>query len=274
MRTLIAMALVCSGCGGCSSAVAVPGHGKSDAVSQQEFKVAAKPQLVVESDAGNVALVTGAAGTVRVEVDRQADSEERARKLEVTTGVDGNTVKVQFHKSRAPVSGVDVDNEQVSFRITAPADARLEIHTRAGNVDARGFAGGVQIETGGGKVSVEDAAGALSLRSGGGEIIARRVSGNLDAVTNGGAVRVEGTLSGKSRVQTGGGTVAVAIPATSKLGVTASTGGGSVSNEFGLPIEGGVGPKSFRGTIGDGSGGSLELHTGGGSITLAKLKTP
>jgi hypothetical protein len=84
-------------------------------------------------------------------------------------------------------------------------------------------------------------------------------------------VRVEGTLSGNNRVETGGGSIHVAVPASSRLSVDASTGGGSAHNDFGIPSDGERHSGHFRGNIGDGAGGSLEIHTGGGSIRLAKL---
>jgi hypothetical protein len=84
-------------------------------------------------------------------------------------------------------------------------------------------------------------------------------------------VRVEGTLSGNNRVETGGGSIHVAVPASSRLAVDASTGGGSAHNDFGIPSDGERHSGRFRGNIGDGAGGSLEIHTGGGSIRLAKL---
>jgi DUF4097 and DUF4098 domain-containing protein YvlB len=159
----------------------------------------------------------------------------------------------------------------VNFKISAPADARLEIETGGGGVDARGFSGGIKVETGGGGIDIDGASGALQLRSGGGGIEARHINGTVEVSTGGGSVRVEGTLNGRNRVETGGGSIHVSIPASDKLAVDASTGGGSAHNDFGLPSDGERHSGRFRGTIGDGSNGSLEIHTGGGSIRLAKM---
>ncbi len=235
--------------------------------TQQDFKVGAHPTIIVESSAGGVELGAGPAGSVHVEAERQADSEEQARKLEVQMQQTGNTVRIVYkHKSFGWHDG-----GSVQFRITAPADARLEVETGGGGVSARGFAGGIKIETGGGGIDIDGASGALSLRSGGGGIEVRHVNGTVDVSTGGGSVRVEGALSGKNRVETGGGSIHVAVPESSRLAVDASTGGGSAHNEFGLASDGERHSGRFHGNIGDGAGGSLEIRTGGGSIRLAKL---
>ena len=246
---------------GLTAAVSL-GAGRATVVTTSELKVGARPLIVVDSDGGGVQLSAGAGGTVRVEAERQADSEEQARKLEVVTRLEGNTVHIEFKQAHHR------EHASVAFRITAPADARLRIGTGGGSVEARGFSGGIEVETGGGGVQVADAQGSIKLRSGGGSIDVRHVSGTVEVETGGGSVNVDGALSGKNRVETGGGSIHVAIPGASKLSVDASTGGGSANNEFGLGGE--RHPGHFRGTIGDGSGGSLELRTGGGSIYLGK----
>ncbi|HEX8950225.1 MAG TPA: hypothetical protein VF945_00195 [Polyangia bacterium] len=235
--------------------------------SQQDFKVGAHATIIVDSAAGGVELVTGPAGAVHVDIERQADSEEQAQKLDVQLKQDGNTIRVSYrHKGLSWH-----ESGSVRFKISAPADARLEVETGGGGVSARGFSGGIKVETAGGSIDIDGASGALHLRSGGGGIEARHVNGSVEVSTGGGSVRVEGALSGKNRVETGGGSIHVAIPAASRLAVDASTGGGSAHNDFGLPSDGERHSGHFRGTLGDGASGSLEIRTGGGSISLAKL---
>jgi len=263
MRTISVLAVLLG-------ATAASAHMQAKVVTQNEFKVSAKPTIVVDSAAGGVELQSGPAGVVKVEAERQATSEDAARKLDVQVKLDGNTVRVAYKQSGGG-SMWHGDNAGVNFRITAPADAKLEIRTGGGGVEARGFSGGIRVDTGGGGIAIADAAGALQLRSAGGSIDVKRVRGTVDVSTGGGSVKVEGALSGRNRVETGGGSIKVAIPDGSKLNVDASTGGGSAHNEFGIPLDGGDRHSGrFHGTIGDGSGGSLEMRTGGGSIHLSK----
>jgi putative adhesin len=239
---------------------------RATVTSQNDFKVGPHPTVIVDSSAGGVELTAGPAGSVKIDIERQGETEDEARKLDVQIKQEGNTIRVHFsHKHTGWHDGASVN-----FRITAPADAKLDISTGGGGVGARGFSGGIKVDTGGGGIEIDGASGEVALRSGGGSIEVRHVKGSVDVSTGGGSVRVEGALSGKNRVETGGGSIHVAIPAASKLAVDASTGGGSAHNDFGIPSDGERHSGRFRGNIGDGSGGSLELRTGGGSISLAK----
>jgi len=265
MRTLaIAAAVVIAGTGSAGTGWAAS---RALVTAAQDFKVGAHPTIVLDSSAGGVELTAGPAGAVHVDMERKAETEDQARKLDVQVKQDGNTIRIKFdHKNHGMF-----ENASVNFKITAPADSKLEVETGGGGVSARGFSGGIKVETGGGGIDVDGATGAMNLRSGGGSIEARHVHGTVDVSTGGGSVRVEGTLAGKNRVETGGGSIHVAIPASSKLAVDASTGGGSAHNDFGIPDDGERHSGRFRGNIGDGSSGSLEIRTGGGSISLAKM---
>ena len=236
----------------------------STVVTQDEFKVGAHSVINVASDGGGVTLVTGPAGVVRVEAERKAGSEDEARKLDAGARLDGNKVVVHYKQAH------DWGNNgrSVDFRITAPADAKIEVRTGGGQVDATGFSGGIHVETGGGSILIADSRGELRLRTGGGSVEARHIAGSIDIETGGGGIKVDGTLSGRNKVETGGGSIHVCIPGDSRLNVDAQTGGGSANNDFGLQPD--QDRQSFRGRIGDGGAGSLDMRTGGGSIHLTR----
>lgn len=257
MRTTIVLSIIVSA----SLALASP---RATVTTTHDFKVAAHAVIDVDSSGGSVELTPGPAGAVHIEAERKAESEDVARRLEVVTRLEGNTVHVQF---RSP--GM-LHNASVGFRIRAPADSRIEVRTGGGHVAANGFGGGIHVDTGGGNVAVADVRGAVELRSGGGSIAVDRVVGSVEIRTGGGSVQVQGTLHGSNHVRTGGGSIRVAIPADDKLAVDASTGAGSARNDFGLASDGERHSGRFHGRIGDGSAGSLELRTGGGSIALSR----
>ena len=264
MRTLASIAACIVVAGTAATSI---GAARATLAQQQDFKVAARPTIIVESSGGGVEVGAGPAGTVHVDIERKAETEELARKLDVQLKQDGNTIRIVFdHRNHG-----SFDNASVNFKVTAPADAKLEIATGGGGVGVRGMSGGIKVDTGGGGIDVDDAGGMVSLRSGGGGIEVRHVHGTVDVSTGGGSVRVEGALAGRNRVETGGGSIHVAVPATSRLSVEAATGGGSAHNDFGLAADGERHSGRFHGNIGDGGGGSLEIRTGGGSINLAKL---
>ncbi len=232
---------------------------------QNDFKLGAHPGIIVDSAGGSVELTAGPAGAVRVVADRQAESEDAARKLDVQIKQEGDTIRVHFAHQNSGLKSANV-----TFKISAPANSKLDVSTGGGSVSAHGFGGGIKIETGGGSIDVDGGSGALTLRSGGGGIEAHHLNGTVDASTGGGSVEIDGALNGKNRVQTGGGSIHVALPTSSRLSVDAATGGGSADNEFGLPSDGERHSGRFHGNIGDGSAGTLELRTGGGSIELVK----
>ena len=237
---------------------------RATVVTKDEFKVGSHTVINVESDGGAVTLVSGPAGVVRVEAERKAGSEAEARQLDAGARLEGNKVLVHYKQAHDwGMSGRGVD-----FRITAPADAKIDVHTGGGAVDASGFSGGIHVETGGGSILIADARGELRLRSGGGGIDVRHTNGSVDIETGGGSIKVDGALSGKNRVETGGGSIHVCIPGNSRLNVEAETGGGSANNDFGLALD--QDRQTFRGRIGDGGAGSLQMRTGGGSIHLTR----
>jgi DUF4097 and DUF4098 domain-containing protein YvlB len=120
-----------------------------------------------------------------------------------------------------------------------------------------------------GAVTIQGSGGARKVHTGNGPIRLEGVEGAVDAETGVGAVEVSGRLSGRCRIATGNGKIVVSLPADSKLAVDASTGNGSIANDFNLPVDGFVSLRT-KGKLGDGSSGSLHLSTGVGSIDLRK----
>jgi hypothetical protein len=239
MRAGLVLALV-----GCTSSFAAGGV---EETTHHRLPVAAGATVIVEDDGGAVEVLPGRDGAIEIDARRRAASREEALALPVTVEVDrdGRSARIRFHEEH------HLDGHSVSFTIRAPGGARLQISTGGGAITTRHMGGQV-------------------LRSGGGAISVREGDGTIEARTGGGSVEVSGRLRGASRVTTGGGSVHVAIPGDSRLHVDASTGGGSAESEFGLTVDG-RGARRMSGTLGDGSEGSLELRTGGGSLQLSRL---
>ena len=235
--------------------------------SRIDLKVGAHATISVESDGGSISVEPGPAGAVTVEAEHHGRGDGAVALKAVSVRLDGNIVKIRYHREH---NGSYSDS--IDFRITAPSDSKIETNTGGGAVSVKGINGGVDVRTGGGGVQVSDVHGKIAVQTGGGGIDLDGVGGNIDASTGGGSISVRGALKGRNRVQTGGGSIHVAIPADSKLEVDATSGGGGAHNDFGLAIDGGHWgpPHGFHGKIGDGSGGSLEMRTGGGSVTLVR----
>lgn len=234
------------------------GNGVEETTAHQ---VNAAPLLSVESDGGSIELMPGASGTVKVLAKRRAATKEEALALPVTVENKGDRVVVAFHKPNK--AGV----EAVSFQIQAPPSTRLLLKTGGGSIAVSGFAGGGEVRTGGGSVSLTDLKGKLDVETGGGSIRMEKIDGTVAAQTGGGSIHVTAArLTGENKLATGGGSIHCAVPADARLQVTGSTGGGRAHNDFGLAGDN----RHFQGNIGDGKAGSLDLSTGGGSISLIK----
>jgi hypothetical protein len=77
---------------------------------------------------------------------------------------------------------------------------------------------------------------------------------------------VQGRLRGSNRIRTAGGSVTVTIPPDSQAHIDGR--GSAASSDF---PELGVSRGTIEGTLGDGSDGTIEFRTSGGSISLRKL---
>lgn len=288
--------------------------GWAAAASQQNKTVTAKetkevsignaPEIIVESDAGHIECVAGAAGTVRVDSEKKAQSQEALNRMRVVIENGETTIRVIYRRAEG-VTG----NEHVALKISAPADAVLKLQTRGGHIQCSGFTRGAAVRTSGGHIAMKNVSGPLELNTsgghieldgvngavnartsgghiktqgsltgeitlstGGGHIEAKGVDGTLRARTGGGHINVAGRLRGENILETGGGQVSVSLPADSNLAVRASTKAGKVSNDFDLSAEqkNGKTGGSLSGNIGSGADGSLTITSGAGAVSLRK----
>jgi len=186
-----------------------------------------------------------------------------AKAVEIVARVEDGVVVVR-HEPR------QLRDVRVDFVVEAPAGSAARLESGGGAITARGRRADVEARTGGGAITVDDVQGAVRARSGGGAIEVTRADGQVNAQTGGGRVVVAGKLRGDTLLQSGGGGVTARVPSTSRLRVEATTGGGAAHSDFPLDNNRAPGRGGLRGTIGDGSDGTLSMRTGGGAITLER----
>ena len=202
-------------------------------------------------------------------MERQAESEDVARKLDVQLKQDGNTIRVHFsHKG-----GGWHDNASVNFKMSAPADSKLEVSTGGGGVSARGFSGGIRVDTGGGGIEIDGGSGP-AMRSA--AAASRCATSAAPSTCRRAAARC--ASKARSAARTASSTLPAAAPSASPSPASAARRRGfdgrrqraqRLRPRRRTAASGGR-PRGFHGNIGDGSGGSLEIRTGGGSIALVK----
>ena len=222
------------------------------------------PEIMVDFPQGSISVSPGEGRDVVVVLETRGVSDAALAKINVDTKVEGKVVKIQWSTSDSVYN-----NLSVSAKVTVPKDSALNLKTGAGAISAENFSKGLTALTGAGSIKVVDVTGKLSLESSAGEIQAKGANGQVRADSSAGAVHLSGTFSGDCLAQSGAGEVVVRLSTDSQVKVDASTGAGSAENGFGWPIQGTVN-RSTGGTVGDGSKGTLKVHTGAGAIRVEK----
>lgn len=208
-------------------------HAKIERVVEKSFAVQPGGMLTVETQSGNVRVLTSSDPTVRIVAKEtiKASSDEEASELLKNLSLsleqtsDGVEAIAKYEKSGSGLHWGSWPPVQVSFTITTPTTYN------------------VRLKTSGGDVSVADLAGKVHARTSGGNIALGKIAGDVDAGTSGGDVRL-GEGRGRVKLNTSGGNIEVdhAVGPTSldtsggniKIGqventLEASTSGGNVS---------------------------------------------
>lgn len=157
------------------------------------------------------------------------------------------------------VSGIDGGLDAQTSGGTITVNGRLtefaKLGTAGGAITFTGEATDLDAKTAGGSIAATGTLrGASRFRSGAGSIAAVGIDGSVDAISSSGSVRVAGRLRGECVVE-GSSSVEVRLPGDADLRVDAS--GGSLSNDFGIEIDG----RSMHGSIGSGEGGTLRARS-------------
>lgn len=251
-----------AGLAGCSVRVGTQSANYSQEIEPIKLEVAEGEKLVVDSDGGSITVLPGDPGVMLLEAEKRASSEASLDKLKIVIDQKDKRVRVSWNSEEGSKS-----RRYVNFAIKVPRGTPVEAVTKSGSIDVHGLDSGLVAESKGGAIEVEKVTGDLKLITGGGSIDVVGAKGQVVASSGGGSIEVAGEITGRSSIKTGGGSIDVALPADARLAVEASTGGGSIRNDFGLAAKG-TGSKSLSGQIGDGSAGSLTLKTGGGSVEI------
>lgn len=239
-------------------------HAAVDSPVRRGFNVAPGGTLYLDTDVGNVHIVTGTGGGVAVAIQRRARSQKELDRVHLSMEQQGNDVHVRNsveQMSRWFSWGNDLD---MTFDVTVPSHYNVELKTSGGNVsvgdlhgfvhartsggnvklaridgpvDARTSGGDVHLDgsttnamlhTSGGSVVVGDINGNLEIRSSGGSLEAHRVNGTVFARTSGGGITI-GEARGSIDAETSGGSIHASISAQPHADSRLSTSGGGIT---------------------------------------------
>jgi DUF4097 and DUF4098 domain-containing protein YvlB len=261
-----------------ADAVEQTGSGR-EVVEELDWTLDGTSLLAVHAttDNGNISFVAGSGSQVRVEAHKKVKAPTReaaeafARQVEITVVREGDVVRINKGYAKPP-KGINVE---ISYEISGPAEADLELSTVNGNLIAKGGKGSVQGQSTNGNVSVEGGSGRVQLRTQNGNISARidelrqealftNTNGNISARVLTGCAPVTATSTN--------GNVELYLHGDFSGKVDARTTNGSVGSEVELSHVELSKRTQLVGQLGEGGDVEVRLHTLNGNAKLKTLK--
>lgn len=201
---------------------------------------------------GSVKVATWSEARVRIEIEKSATSTRALEDIEVRVEGEGSRVSVTTHHPKGHFFG---PHGQVSYRVTLPATARVDLESVNGAVIVADVAGTVRATTVNGSVELE---GPMA------DVEAQTVNGSIRATcarSDSGSRRSFSTTNGSIRIR---------LPEDVSGDFEAQTVNGGIHTDFPLTVSGKFGPKSLRGHIGSG-GGRYRLETVNGAVRIERI---
>ena len=213
----------------------------------------AEGTLRLENVNGAVEITTWREPKVRIEAEK-AGSPAFVEKATIAIEGEGDEVSVETRHPKGWSSGFFGGGGRVTYRVTVPERAKLDVRTTNGRVRVVEPSGPVRASTTNGSVEVD------------------RAAGTVEATTTNGAVDVafrSSPSSGLSRIATTNGSVTLSLPSGATGRLEADTVNGGIETDFPLEVSGGFGGRRLSGSLGDGQA-RYELHTVNGKVRIRK----
>jgi hypothetical protein len=216
-------------------------------VIRKGFNVAEGGTLTLDSDVGNVKVVSGGTG-LAVEITREGPADE-IHQNDITFDQSGNDVTIRsryqhdrwFHWSR---------DLRVRYNIRVPSHYNVKLSTSGGDVDLGDLAGNADLHTSGGDIKAAHINGNIVGRTSGGDLHVISASGTMNVHTSGGDIEIESS-GGALEAKTSGGSIEVGRAGST---VYAHTSGGNIKIREALD--------------------SIDASTSGGSIHARLTRQP
>jgi DUF4097 and DUF4098 domain-containing protein YvlB len=269
-------------------AAAAPAH--ADEWSKT-YKVSGRANLHVETDDGDVNIVTGDSNQIDARVTTDG-LKIGPSDVHIEEHQDGDNVTITVKMPHFNFSFFGGRHRSVRVELRVPKDLALDVHTGDGNVNSQPVSGRIRIDTGDGHINVNGLTGEISMHSGDGNIQASGLDGTLDVDTGDGHVTVDGrfdslnlktgdgnidarALSGSKvasswRLHSGDGHINMWLPGDFNADLDAHTGDGKITLDLPIKVSGSLSHSSIHGSLNNG-GGTVSVSSGDGSIHLQKL---
>jgi putative adhesin len=248
--------------------------------------------IVQSADSTTMSIVPGDTANVTVKAflrsraDTLEKAQERVNAIVVEMIQTGDNLLLRYNSADQSLEVRKYSG--VSFEVTVPAQADVEVDTSNGAITIRGIegqfnldtsngaidlidlSGVVAADTSNGAIDVDGFTGALNLETSNGAIDIEDVEAAVNARTSNGRIDFSGILVGGSHsLRTSNGAINVEVPLDANITFDASTSIGSISTN--LQLMGDTEGRSWNASMNSHSVQSsqtLELHTSNGNIRI------
>ena len=236
---------------------------------EHNYPVTGKPEIVVDTNDGDVQVSTGSSQEVGVRVITRG---WKTDELHITGIQSGNRVEIKLHRPNKACVGFCFQSIRVEVHV--PRESDLNLHTEDGNVKIDDVRGKLDLETNDGNVTTHNVEGQLRANTHDGNVDVggrfdflnvRTGDGNVDARVAATPVPQPGWF-----LSSGDGNVRLRIPDNLGADLDARTGDGSVKVDLPITVAGAGQENTIRGKV-NGGGISIELRTGDGDIQVSKI---
>lgn len=193
--------------------------------------------------------------------------------VRITDRQTGDRLDLDVHRP-SPHFCIGICKQNVRVELTVPRQADLYLHTGDGSIRVDGVQGDLRLDSGDGSIEARSVDGKLNADTHDGHI---RTDGRFDALylhTGDGHVEAEVRTGSRMTqgwtIRTADGRIELRLPPDFAAELDAHTGDGHVDIDFPVTVSGSMHENTVRGKM-NGGGQLLELRTGDGNITVAKM---
>ena len=236
---------------------------------EHTYPVTGRPEVVVDTNDGDVEIATGSSQQVGVRVI--SHGWKLNKDLTIAGTQAGNRVEIKLHRDNKVCIGFCF--QSIRVEITVPRESNLDLHSSDGNLRVDDVRGNLQLETNDGDIRLRGVEGLLHANTHDGNVDVEGRFQLLNIHTGDGNVdaRVSAAASPQAGwvLRTSDGNIRLTLPEDFAADIDAHTGDGSVKVDFPITTTGSSQESTVRGKI-NGGGISIELQTSDGDVQVEK----
>lgn len=236
---------------------------------EHNYPVTGKPEVVVDTNDGDVEIAIGSSQQVGVRVI--ARGWKINKDLTVMGAQSGNRLEIKLHRDSKDCFGFCF--QSIRVEVTVPRESDLDLRSGDGNLRVNDVRGNLQLESNDGDIRIRGAEGLLHANTHDGNVDidgrfdllnVKTGDGNIDAKVSAGQSPQPGWM-----LRTSDGNIRLTLPDNFAADLSAQTGDGAVKVDFPMTTSGSNQENTVRGKI-NGGGVSIEVETSDGDVRVEK----